>query len=252
MHGSEGSAGIQVARSRADSSKAMQLPPKLRRSRDDLRVRLHIPGFGAVDAEVTSSVVGAAELTLRAEPPIPTRFLNRAGVMLETVPQIHGEPTERTWGRLSAVPGRRGRVHPGQVWFFKTPTPPKAKPPQRRQHARARIELPVTFVPERFEVAWLDGHTHDLSVGGALLKDADPVVEGERLRLIFELPSDERVINAYGSVVRELPRGMRAVRIDELGRGDGDRIARFVAECERRALAQARDRRARVRLAELD
>ncbi len=230
---------------RADPPKAMLLPPKLRRSRSDLRVRLHIPGFGAIDADVTSSVVGAAELTLRAEPPIPTRFLNRAGVMLETIPSHISEPRDRTWGRLSAIPDRNGRVHRDQVWFFKTATPPKPKPPQRRQHVRARVTLPVTFVPERFEVAWLDGYTQDLSVGGALLASADPVVAGERVRIILELPPDERVIDAQGLVVRELPDGVRAIRIDELRRGDGDRIARFVAERERQALAEERARRSR-------
>jgi hypothetical protein len=223
----------------------MLLPPKLRRVRHDPRVRLHIPGLGAIDAEVTRAVVGAAELTLRADPPIPTRFLNRAGVMLETIPTTPGEERDRAWGRLSAIPDARGNVNREQVWFFKEMAPARQKPAQRRQHVRARVSLPVTFVPERFEVAWLDGHTRDLSVGGALLADADRVVEGERLRLVLELPSDPRVINAHGRVVRELPRGLRAVRIDTLERGDGDRIARFVAECERQELARSRQRAAR-------
>jgi hypothetical protein len=221
----------------------MLLPLRWRRSRSDLRVRLHIPGLGAIDADVTSAVVGAAELKLRAEPPIPTRFLNRSGVMLETIPRHPGESRDRTWGRLSAIPDRHGRVRREQVWFFKTPAPAAPKPPQRRQHVRARVQLPVTFVPERFEVAWLDGVTQDLSVGGALLASADAVVEGERVRIILELPTDHGVIDAQGQVVRELPHGLRAVRIDELQRGDGDRIARFVAECERLAIAAERVRR---------
>jgi PilZ domain len=218
----------------------MLLPPFRRRAarRSDLRVRLHIPDLGAIDASVERAVVGAAELTLRAEPPIPTRFLNRAGVMLETIPDDLHEHRERTWGRLSAVPNRSGRVDRTRVWFFKT-APPAPKPPQRRQHVRAPLTLPVTFVPERFEVGWLDAYTRDISVGGVLLGSADPIVVGERIRLIVEL-ADHQLIDTQAQVVRELPFGQRAVRIDELSRGDGDRIARLVAEYERFAIAEAR------------
>jgi PilZ domain len=216
--------------------------PLFRRRRPraaDLRVRLHVPDFGAIDASVERAVVGAAELALRADPPIPTRFLNRAGVMLETIPRDPAEPRERTWGRLGAIPQRNGQVDRRRVWFFKTPPPPP-KEPQRRKHVRAMVTLPVTFVPERFEVGWFDGHTRDISVGGALLAGADPIITGEKIRMIVELPSGNEMIDARASVVRELPFGQRAVRIEEISHGDGQRIARLVAELERHAIAEAR------------
>lgn len=218
----------------------------------DERVRLIVPGIGDIPARVVRAVPGAAEVFLGASgdpaTPVPPRFLH--GRPCHVAPPAH-DATDRIEGRLVAVQTWDGSLHPALVHVVFTParpapspaTPPPRRPGgvQRRAFHRAPVTAPVTLVPERFRVGWLDGRTRDLSAGGALVTGAERLREGDRLRVLLELGPEE-LLDTGGRIVRIDGDGLAGLRMDRLGAADRDRLVRYVTLRQREALAALRRR----------
>jgi len=200
------------------------------------RVQVLVPRVAAVEAVVVRVVTGAAELALLSRPPVPVRFLHRRRAAV-----VGPGPDERADGTLLAVPGRGGRVRDDLLHFLQDVV--ALAPPQRREFARVTLVRPVTMVPDGFKVGWLNGFTRDVSAGGLLVAGAQALERGDRLRLRFELEHEDDLLDLLARVVRtDDDWGLRALRLERLDEHLRDRLARFVLERQRRALAELRAR----------
>jgi c-di-GMP-binding flagellar brake protein YcgR len=106
-----------------------------------------------------------------------------------------------------------------------------------------RVDLvrPVAMIPDGFRVGWLNGFTRNLSAGGVLVTGADALEAGDRLRVRFELDSEEDLLDVLARVVRaDDAWGLRGLRLEGIDPGRRERIVRFVFERQRRALAELR------------
>lgn len=204
------------------------------------RVRIFVPRVATVDATVVRVVTGAAELLLEDRPAVPLRFLHRRRAFVASA-----DGAERLDGTLLAVPGPNGRVREDLLHFLQDVVPIAPVPaPQRRQFARVDLIRPVTIVPAGFQVGWLNGSTRNVSAGGVLVAGADMLRHGDRLRLRMELDGgEEDLLDLLARVVRADPDlGLRGLRLEHVDERLRDRLARFVLENQRRALAQLRAR----------
>lgn len=210
--------------------------------RPEERVRVLVPRVTAVEAIVVRAVQGAAELTLAEHPDVPLRFLHRRRA---TIVPLTGD--NRVDGTLLAVPGAGGRVREDLLHFLQAVVPlaPPRTQPQRREDARIDLVRPVAMIPDGFKVGWLNGFTRNVSAGGVLVAGADALGPGDRLRLRFELDSEEDLIDLLARVVRaDDTWGLRGLRLERLNDRERERIVRFVFARQRRALAELRARSA--------
>jgi hypothetical protein len=208
----------------------------LRRGHEE-RVRVVVPRVTTVEATVLRAVSGAAELALTSTPDVPLRFLHRRKA---TIVPLSGD--DRVDGTLLAVPGPHGRVRDDLLHFLQAVVPlaPRAKP-QRRDEHRVDLVRPVAMIPEGFKVGWLNGFTRNVSAGGVLVAGADALEAGDRLRLRFELDSEDDLIDLLARVVRaDDTWGLRGLRLEGLDERERERIVRFVFARQRRALAELR------------
>jgi PilZ domain len=213
----------------------------LRRGHEE-RVRVVVPRVTTVEATVLRAVSGAAELALASKPDVPLRFLHRRKAII--VPLT---ADDRIDGTLLAVPGPHGRVRDDLLHFLQAVVPlapPRAKP-QRRDEHRIDLVRPVAMIPEGFKVGWLNGFTRNVSAGGILVAGADALEAGDRLRLRFELDSEEDLVDLLARVVRaDDTWGLRGLRLEGIDDRERERIVRFVFARQRRALAELRSRTA--------
>jgi c-di-GMP-binding flagellar brake protein YcgR len=213
----------------------------LRRGRQE-RVRVLVPQVATFEAMVVRAVSGAAELEIASAAGVPARFLNRRRA---TIVPLTGD--DRVDGTLLAVPGPNGRVREDLLHFLQAVVPlaPRRREPQRRDAARIDLVRPVAMIPEGFRVGWLNGFTRNVSAGGVLVAGAEALGEGDRLRLRFELDSEEDLIDLLARVVRaDDTWGLRGLRLERLSDRERERIVRFVFARQRRALAELRSRSA--------
>jgi len=212
----------------------------LRRGQEE-RVRVLVPRVATLEATVLRTVTGAAELALTAAPEVPLRFLHRRKA---TIVPLSGDG--RVDGRVLAVPDAHGRVREDLLHFLKAVVPlapPRAA--QRRDEVRVDLVRPVAIIPEGFKVGWLDGFTRNVSAGGILVAGAEALDAGDRLRLRFELDSEEDLIDLLARVVRaDDAWGLRGLRLERLTDRERERIVKFVFARQRRALAELRSRTA--------
>jgi hypothetical protein len=211
----------------------------LRRGQEE-RVRVLVPQVATFEAVVVRVVTGAAELGIASAPGVPLRFLHRRRATLLPL-----SADDRADGTLLAVPGAAGRVLEDRLHFLQAVVPlaPRRTVPQRRDGARVDLVRPVAMIPEGFKVGWLNGFTRNVSAGGVLVAGADALGEGDRLRLRFELDSEEDLIDLLARVVRaDEAWGLRGLRLERLAPRDRERLARFVLARQRRALAELRAR----------
>jgi hypothetical protein len=214
---------------------------RLRRGHEE-RVRVVVPRVTTIEATVLRAVTGAAELALTQKPELPLRFLHRRRA---TIVPLTGDG--RMDGTLLAVPGAHGRVREDLLHFLRAVVPlaPPRGEPQRRDAARIDLVRPVAMIPEGFKVGWLNGFTRNVSAGGVLVAGADALEAGDRLRLRFELDSEEDLIDLLARVVRtDDAWGLRGLRLERLDERERERIVRFVFARQRRALAELRSRSA--------
>jgi hypothetical protein len=213
----------------------------LRRGREEERVRVLVPQVTSLEATVVRAVTGAAELALTATPDVPLRFLHRRKA---TIVPLAGD--DRVDGTLLAVPGAHGRVRDDLLHFLQAVVPlapPRA--PQRRDQTRIDLVRPVAMIPDGFKVGWLNGFTRNVSAGGVLVAGAEALEAGDRLRLRFELDSEENLIDLVARVVRaDDAWGLRGLRLEHLSERERERIVKFVFARQRRALAELRSRTA--------
>jgi hypothetical protein len=212
----------------------------LRRGQEE-RVRVLVPRVTTVEATVLRAVSGAAELALTSKPDVPLRFLHRRKA---TIVPLAGD--NRVDGTLLAVPGAHGRVRDDLLHFLQAVVPlaPPRKP-QRRDQARIDLVRPVAMIPEGFKVGWLNGFTRNVSANGVLVAGADALESGDRLRLRFELDSEDDLIDLLARVVRaDDTWGLRGLRLEGIDERERERIVRFVFARQRRALAELRYRSA--------
>jgi hypothetical protein len=213
----------------------------LRRGRQE-RVRVLVPQVATFEAMVVRAVSGAAELEIASAAGVPARFLHRRRA---TIVPLTGD--DRVDGTLLAVPGAHGRVREDLLHFLQAVVPlaPPRRERQRRDAARIDLVRPVAMIPEGFRVGWLNGFTRNVSAGGVLVAGAEALGEGDRLRLRFELDSEEDLIDLLARVVRaDETWGLRGLRLERLSDGERERIVRFVFARQRRALAELRSRSA--------
>jgi len=213
----------------------------LRRGQQE-RVRVLVPRVATFEAMVVRAVSGAAELEIASAAGVPARFLHRRRA---TIVPMAGD--DRVDGTLLAVPGAHGRVREDLLHFLRAVVPlaPPRREPQRRDAARIDLVRPVAMIPEGFRVGWLNGFTRNVSAGGVLVAGAEALGEGDRLRLRFELDSEEDLIDLLARVVRaDETWGLRGLRLERLSDGERERIVRFVFARQRRALAELRSRSA--------
>jgi hypothetical protein len=223
----------------------------LRRGREE-RVRVLVPRLATVEAVVARVVAGAAELALVERPEVPLRFLHRRKA---TIVPLSGD--RRVDGTLLAVPGPEGRVRDDLLHFLQAVVPlapPRAAgrasaglapqtPPQRRGDARVDVVRPAAMIPDGFQVGWLNGFVRNVSAGGVLVAGAEALEAGDRLRLRFELDSEEDLIDLLARVVRtDDAWGLRGLRLERLSERERERLVRFVFARQRRALAELRAR----------
>jgi PilZ domain len=210
----------------------------LRSGREE-RVRVLVPRLTTVDAVVVRVVTGAAELALLKRPEMPLRFLHRRKA---TIVPPAGD--RRVDGTLLAVPDRDGKVRDDLLHFLQAVVPlAPPRPEQRRDYARIDLVRPAAMIPEGFQVGWLNGHVRNVSAGGVLVTGAEALESGDRLRLRFELDSEEDLIDLLARVVRADPAGgLRGLRLERLTEPERERIVRFVFARQRRALAELRAR----------
>lgn len=204
------------------------------------RVRVLVPRLATVEAVVARVVTGAAELALVQTPEIPLRFLHRRKA---TIVPLAGD--RRVDGTLLAVPGAHGRIRDDLLHFLQAVVPlaPPRQEPQRRDQARIDLVRPVAMIPDGFRVGWLNGFTRNVSAGGVLVAGAEALTAGDRLRLRFELDSEDDLIDLLARVVRaDDTWGLRGLRLERLDERERQRIVRFVFARQRRALAELRAR----------
>ena len=205
-------------------------------------MRVLVPQVATIEATVLRAVSGAAELAITSASGVPARFLHRRRA---TIVPLAGD--DRVDGTLLAVPGAHGRVREDLLHFLQAVVPlaPPRSAPQRRDDARVDLVRPVALIPEGFRVGWLNGFTRNVSAGGVLVAGADALAEGDRLRLRFELDSEEDLIDLMARVVRaDEAWGLRGLRLEHLSERERERIVRFVFARQRRALAELRSRSA--------
>jgi c-di-GMP-binding flagellar brake protein YcgR len=76
-----------------------------------------------------------------------------------------------------------------------------------------------------------------------LVAGADVLERGDRLRLRFELDSEEDLLDVLARVVRaDDDLGLRGLRLEGVGERERERIVRYVFERQRHALAALRAR----------
>jgi hypothetical protein len=213
----------------------------LRRGQEE-RVRVLVPQVASLEAIVVRAVTGAAELAVvSADERVPARFLHRRRA---TIVPMAGD--QRVDGTLLAVPGPGGKVREDLLHFLQAVVPlAPRRQPQRRDAARIDLVRPVAMIPEGFKVGWLNGFTRNVSAGGVLVAGADALAEGDRLRMRFELDSEEDLIDLFARVVRaDDDWGLRGLRLEQLSERERERIVKFVFARQRRALAELRSRTA--------
>ncbi len=205
-------------------------------------MRVLVPRVATVQAVVVRAVTGAAELALTETPDVPLRFLHRRRA---TIVPLAGD--NRVDGTLLAVPGAHGRVRDDLLHFLQAVVPlaPPRTQPQRREAARIDLVRPVAMIPDGFKVGWLNGFTRNVSAGGVLVAGAEALESGDRLRLRFELDSEDDLVDLLARVVRtDDAWGLRGLRLEGLHDRERERIVRFVFARQRRALAELRSRSA--------
>jgi hypothetical protein len=213
-----------------------------RRRGHEERVRVLVPQVASLEAVVVRAVSGAAELAVvAADAKVPARFLHRRRA---TIVPLTGD--DRVDGTLFAVPGTGGHVREDLLHFLQAVVPlAPRREAQRRDAARIDLVRPVAMIPEGFKVGWLNGFTRNVSAGGVLVAGADALTEGDRLRLRFELDSEEDLIDLLARVVRaDDDWGLRGLALERLDERERERIVRFVFARQRRALAELRARSA--------
>jgi hypothetical protein len=213
-----------------------------RRRGHEERVRVLVPQVASLEAVVVRAVTGAAELAVvGADAQVPARFLHRRKA---TIVPLAGD--DRVDGTLFAVPGDGGKVREDLLHFLQAVVPlAPRREPQRRDAARIDLVRPVAMIPEGFKVGWLNGFTRNVSAGGVLVAGADALTEGDRLRLRFELDSEEDLIDLLARVVRaDDDWGLRGLRLERISDPERERIVRFVFARQRYALAELRARSA--------
>jgi hypothetical protein len=203
------------------------------------RVRVLIPRVATVEAVVVRAIDGAAELALVEPPGVPVRFLHRRRA---TIVPLAGD--DRVDGTLFAIPGDGGRVREDLLHFLQAVVPlAPRRAQQRRDHARIDLVRPVAMVPDGFRVGWLNGFTRNVSAGGVLVAGADALEAGDRLRLRFELESEDDLVDVLARVVRaDDAWGLRGLRLEGVGERERERIVKYVFARQRRALAEQRAR----------
>jgi len=222
----------------------MLLRSRRRRTPPTTAAVLSVDGLGGVVVEVLASAPGAHALVLRAAP-VPVRQLHRLPATLRR----EGLPPLR--GLLVAVTAPGGGLHAQRLDFVEdiaavaqpdAVDEAVARMPdrQRRRAVRVPAVLPYTFSAVIADRDWGDGHTVDLSVGGALVRGIEAGLPGDRLRGRLTLPALAEPVRAQLRVMRVTADGRRAVRVESIHARDRDRIAGYIAQRQRELLRARR------------
>ncbi|UTI65279.1 PilZ domain-containing protein [Paraconexibacter antarcticus] len=233
------------------------------------RVRLTVPGLGAVEAWVARAVPGAAELVFNGLPPAPARVLHRRAAVLQSLPP---DPPGRVEATLLAVPDRRGTlradiVHallavpdlpprapgpaapePGPAGSAGSPAPGRAvraadvhaayaaaPAPERRGAERVHV-LRAVAIHHPGTARPVHARTEDVSEQGLAVAGAYELSRGDLVRLKVML-DEHRPLEAIGEVRRGASAGRHGVQLVQMRPQDRLWLERWLAA--ERAAARA-------------
>lgn len=224
------------------------------------RVRLTVPGLGAVEAWVARAVPGAAELVFNGQPPAPARVLHRRAAVLQSLPP---DPPGRIEATLLAVPDRRGTlradivhallavpdgpapaldaldapdapgltVRPADVHAAYAAVPAPERRGAERVHVLRAVAIhhPGTARP-------VHARTEDVSEQGLAVAGAYELSRGDLVRLKVML-DEHRPLEAIGEVRRGASAGRHGVQLVRMRPQDRLWLERWLAA--ERAAARA-------------
>lgn len=232
------------------------------------RVRLTVPGLGAVEAWVARAVPGAAELVFNGQPPAPARVLHRRAAVLQSLPP---DPPARVEATLLAVPDRRGTlradivhallavpdmpapVAPEPVAGSAEPVAPApapgltvraadvhaayaAAPAAERRGAERVHVLRAVAIHHPGTLRPVHARTEDVSEQGLALAGAYELSRGDLVRLKVML-DEHRPLEAIGEVRRGASAGRHGVQLVRMRPQDRLWLERWLAT--ERAAARA-------------
>jgi len=113
---------------------------------------------------------------------------------------------------------------------------------QRRAHVRVDVMIPVAIRSGGQGSLWAHTVTLNLSGGGFLIGGPESLRAGTNIDFRLSPGEDRARIEGRGRVVRDLPKGHRAIEIEEIDRNDQELLIRFLFERQRAAAWVARKR----------
>ena len=193
------------------------------------RVRLVVDRVGTVDATVVHAVPGAVELRFEGHPPAPPRFLHRRTARMHSIaPALE----EVLFGTVLAVPSASGAVREDVVhvlYAHAMGATLAGSDPDRREAGRVAAERPVAVrASAGMADRWLTAMTKDVSMTGALLTGAGPLVPGQHVHVRLGLAATDP-LEAEGRVTRAGPDGLRGLRLESMSPQDRLFLRRWLA-----------------------
>ena len=111
---------------------------------------------------------------------------------------------------------------------------------QRRGTVRVSAVLPASITDMR-TAKRVETTTLNVSATGLLFRDPVALPIGTPVRVVLDMDGGGAV-EAVGRVVREAGQDEKGVHVDEIARGDQDRLMRYITERQRTELRIARGR----------
>lgn len=216
------------------------------------RVRLTVPGVGAVDAVVVRAVPGAAELLLTGPPPAPARVLHRRPARIASLPPA---PPDVLPATLLAVPDAHGALRADLVLALFAIRPGDAAPapadpaaaggaddaPAGAPDRRAAIRVPVlraVSIHHPGVVTGIQARTQDVSAAGLSLRGTSALVLGDLVRLRLMLDR-EHPLDAVGEVRRRAGADHHGVQLVRMRPQDRIWLQRWLAAQQQAPAAPA-------------
>jgi hypothetical protein len=194
------------------------------------QVSVLLPHVGGLPATVEAVQGGSVRLVLA----VPDDRVKRLGGLEVSVERTTGRGIQRFSGTL-AVAGEKGEL-------LTVAVKGDAERVQRRSFVRVPAVVPIRIISLEKGVSAGETVTVNVSGSGVLIKDKWRLPLGVDVRLELEIEPGGQPIRALGRVVRYASDEEKGIRIEDIARGDEDRLIRFIRERERAELRMARGR----------
>jgi hypothetical protein len=194
------------------------------------QVSVVLPHIGGLPATVEALQGSSVKLVL-AVPDDRVKRLEGREVAIE---KTSGRGIQRYTGTLS-VAGAAGEL-------LTIALQGEAERVQRRNFVRVPAIVPIKVISLEKGVSAGDTTTVNVSGSGVLIKDKWRLPLGIDVRIELQLEPGGEPLRALGRVVRFSSEEEKGIRIEDMSRGDEDRLIKFIRERERAELRMARDR----------